>query len=251
MRVTTRTQLPLHILLVGACLVCAAQADADTITTADGNGADSYVQSTLGGNNAANANFGSSGGVLIKHDTGLPGNNRMGYMRFDISSVTDPIVGVSLDLSFLSFNANAGANPSTYNIYGLVDGHAGEAWGELAITWNNAPGNNTGSAAGVTAGATFLDASDLFFPASVGTVLSFSSSAMLNFVQNDTDGLVTFIMTRRQRNFRTEAFASKESVSPAPTLNITTQSADPIPEPGTFVLFGVAAYVVRRRSKAS
>lgn len=209
---------------------------AATITTDLGNGADAYVRSSLGGNNAANTNYGSSGSVLVKHDTGLPGNNRKGYLRFDLGSVSEPIGDARLELAYAERSGDPFAEPSTYNVFGLIDGHAGENWDEFGITWNNAPGNNIGSAGGLLAGeTTLLGSFDLSLSGvSIGDAVSFSSSVFVDFLQSDTNDLITLIITRQQRNFSVEGFASKENLSlAAPFLELT-----PVPIPPTVLLFG-------------
>lgn len=222
------------------CMISTGFAATVSITTADGNGADTFIQSTLAGNNAANQNFGSSDSVLIKNDTGLPGNNRKGYLRFDLSSIADSISDGELVLTYLGTNTDPAANPSNYNVYGLLDGHSAENWDENLITWNNAPGNNTGSTGGFSAAdTTLLGTFSLDVLGAVpGDEVFFSSSALLTFLLADTDGLATILLTRQQQNFSVEAFASKENTSwSAPTLNL---DLNPVPVPAAVWLFGTA-----------
>jgi len=108
-------KLPFLIAATVLLLVTSTEGFAVSVTTADGNGADTYIQSSLS-NNAANQNFGSSTDVLIKHDAAIPGNNRKGYLRFDLSSVTDSITGATLELTFSAISTDPtypNANPST------------------------------------------------------------------------------------------------------------------------------------------
>ena len=70
----------------------------------------------------------------------------------------------------------------------------------------------------------------------------FASDELVSFLQNDTDGLVTLMLTRQQRNFSIESFASKESALwSAPTLAVT------VPEPATIAILGLSTLILRKR----
>lgn len=66
----------------------------------------------------------------------------------------------------------------------------------------------------------------------IGTHLTFSSVALLNFAQADTNGLLTLAITRPIIDSLTLGFASWEHATlDAPTPHITT-----VPEPGTWLM---------------
>jgi hypothetical protein len=197
-----------------------------TITTGVGNGADTFVTYDAGCDVYCDENYGWWETIAIKHDSGTGLLQRKAYLRFDIDSVADPIEGVRLELVYVS-HQYCSASPSTYNVYGLNDGHVGESWGESTITWNNAPANDN-SGDGVLPGqASLLGTFSVNFSTmSPSGVVLFSSSAFLDFVQSDTNGLITLIVTRQQRNLCNEHFASKENATfAAPTLDITIAAA--------------------------
>jgi len=231
--------------LVGSiCVFSHSVAIGALISTSDGDGADAFVWYAQ-----PNSNYGTEEIVAIKADSGGLLNSRKGYLRFDVSSIADPIDIVALSLVYTGTNAaNAPADPSTYNIYGLTDGGAGETWGESTITWNNAPANVASSANGVDlALASFLGSFDINQPVNPDDVFGLSSSDLTAFVQADTDGLVTLIITRAQTNFSIEYFASRESNSySAPLLDITTSDSNgnpmPIPSGIALLLVGIVGW---------
>lgn len=89
--------------------------------------ADSYVQ---GGTSAA-LNFGTNTTLLVKEDTSI-NVERKAYLRWDLSSVTGPILQARVRLLPLSVGTNGLEHGIT-----LVNSNT---WDEAAITWNNQPG---------------------------------------------------------------------------------------------------------------
>lgn len=164
------------------------------ITTARGNGADSYVDGK-----SANANNGTASSLIAKGST-----DRKSYFRFDISGIQKPLKFASLEMTLTA------AKERTPAFYGLNDGstagggHLGENWGETAITWNNAPGHTniyavvegTGTANGGE--CRFLQSVEYYTTisatANVARVV-LSGDTLLDFLNDDTDGLVTFVVT--------------------------------------------------------
>lgn len=197
-----------------------------SITTSDGNGADAHIWVA-----APNSNYGVGEAIGVKNDTAFPGNNRKGFLKFDYSFGSALITDAVLELVYSGTNApDTPANPSTYHIYGLNNGHAGENWADNSITWNNAPGHNTGSAGVLASETTYLGNFNINFSITqVGDTISFATQELTDFLNTDTDGLVTFIITRGQRNFSIEYFASKENTNgwAAPTLNINQVPLSP------------------------
>jgi len=67
------------------------------------------------------------------------------YMRFDLSGLFfSPAIlsGGCLEFAVEDLNLNSVGFPATVDVYGLVDGHPGENWGETVIQWPTAPGND-------------------------------------------------------------------------------------------------------------
>ena len=229
------------------------------ITTADGNGADSYVEYRSDQTSAANANYGTSTTVQTKNAGPNPEGNsypvgaelsRKTYLRFDLNSLgEEEFQAVLLKMSV----TGADGTNNTFNVYGLNESEGADGWGETAITWNNAPANDDSLGAVDLAQATFLGD---FEGAVAGTTLTFGSQELHDFIAADTDKLVTLIITRANNdpNFASasHSFYSKEAgdLALAPTLAFVTPL--PVPEPSTLVLLGMGvvgllSLAVRRR----
>ena len=179
------------------------------ITTAHGNGADASV---IGENNGSQNNNYGSDTVLTAQDY-TAASSWLTVLRFDISDSPDVISGSMLDLTrFSTFNTG------NYRIHGLNDGENADNWGESTITYMNAPGLTF---AGVGRDDVDLTKAPLLGMGSAATVSqSFSGAALDAFLNADTDGLVTFILTP-DANGNGIQWASKENGAlAAPTLRI-------------------------------
>lgn len=219
------------------------------LTTADGNGADSFVQFYSALSDRANYNMGARTSMETKNGvTGTSELYRKAYVRFDVSDVD---LSELTDAAFEMSVAVVGSATQTFNLYGLNDGNAGENWIEgtntsfaLAtggsITWNNAPGNAAGNAVDPT--STVLLGN--FTGGAIKSKVGISGDTLLDFLQSDSDGSVTFVITRdTQAGYADLAhcFYSKENLAGeggvsdpiyAPTLRLETA----VPEPSTVVL---------------
>ncbi|MBI1367557.1 MAG: DNRLRE domain-containing protein [Planctomycetes bacterium] len=228
------------VVIAIAFAAAAASAPADIInvpiTTADGNGADAYVQF---GN--PTTNNGSSTTLLVK-DSGAASTTRKIYTRFDLSSVNvSAILNAQLSLVVTSHDAG-GSTLQTIpvELWGLIDSASGQNWVEGnggtdnspagEITWNNAPANNTGGN-GLTANAVQLASFNIGTGVAVGATVNVSSAALVNFLRADTDGLVTLILRRNAGNSANNlGFASKENTTfAAPTLTLTIPAPAALP----------------------
>ena len=162
--------------------------------------ADAYGQG-----NQENNNFNNS--VLrIKRESVPTGNtnqnNRKSWMRFNTAASRyvpgTPVVGAELGLTFVD-NGIGGSTAGTtwsFDVYGLNDGDTGESWDETTLTWNNAPGNDTGSNRDMDgARMTYLGS---FEVQDRGTGLQrFSSPQLDAFIAADTDNQLTIGIARR------------------------------------------------------
>ena len=242
------------VALSGAQIFWSAFAIAVTVTTADGTGADAWVQE----NATSSTNKGNTLGTRTVPTT--PARHDIIFVRFDLTGIdllTEDVVTAALEFVWAT-----GSNDQMGGLsgYGLGDGVAGEtSWNEATLSYSTAPGvfpdspdgnlsnadteTANGESAlqiydlispdGSTSEVTLLDANIVGAPGE-GAIESFSSSLLVDFLIADTNGVVTFLVVREINNtFKQAEFESKETASVAsqfPKLLIT------LPEPGTLAL---------------
>lgn len=223
----------------------------------------------------SNKNFGGelSIAAVYNSNTAL---DRKSYLRFDLSSITQPTI-TSASLSLVLIDAIPSAS-LVFNVYGLKDGDPGDldpgpgaGWVEgvgtvsppvnsPGITWNNAPANvrydfdNTPPGQYIPPGngvdpsrTTSLGTFSL--PTLTGGVLAskadtagqtveFSSQALIDFLQADTNNLATLIITRQtltSPSIVTGSFASKEN----PSFGPPQLNGEAVPEPSSIGLIAM------------
>lgn len=175
---------------------------------------------------------------------------RIAYIQFDLSgqdgTFSDAVLSVSV-----SNNNNAA---TVYDVYGLNDLVTGEAWDESTLTYNNAPGNGGFP---VITDSSLLDSFTLSSSTtSVGDTINLSASAITDYLNADTNGIVSFIIVRNATNGINGEGSALHSTEGnallAPSLEFTVTST--IPEPSTVVMLSglglvMAGLVIRRRRK--
>lgn len=165
-----------------------------------------------------------------------------GYMAFDISAITGDVLSATLE-----YHESWRQVLQSVSIYGLNDG-PGDLWSETGITWNNAPGNNTANNGDVLPGETTpILLAQLQFDAS-GAAHQVSNQALIDFLNADTNGIVTFIFVRADGSGGTHQIGGRlDNPDPAdwrPTLEITF-----VPEPASLVLAGMGSLIMLRRRR--
>lgn len=195
--------------------------------------------------NTPDTNYGSAASIYsyYRNITGQP--YYKSWIKLDATSLPTLTSG-NTTLSLTASNANAGYTIDFY----LLSGVDSSTWAENTITWNNAPGNNTGGA-GFTGGANAT---------LIGSFTTFT------FVLNTTYGLSitgageTALLSALNTGSRTATIAFQRTGSGTLVNNFHSTEAttssyrptlDAIPEPSTFALLGVglAAVACFRRRK--
>jgi len=115
-----------------------------TLTTADAGGADASVSADM-----PDTTFGTQDSVWAGNAGGVVTTTNKAYFRFDLSSLPAyAFMTIDFKLTVLGSQGVSGSTFFNGNTF-LLASESSDVWDESAITWNNAPQNNT-------AGTTFL-----------------------------------------------------------------------------------------------
>ncbi len=234
----------LTIGLVGSVLlfVSAGIALADTVMLSATADASVYKwRNTVGeGYGAADYSYGYDDILKIRWH-GLADSHKA-YIKFtlpaDFGTATSATVKITL----------AGSSPGgyDYDIYGLKDNSSGQDWAEgtgnhsgdpasVALTWNNAPANNVSDGHQFTSDATsVLATGSISSSMGASDYMSFSSQALTDFINTDTDKVITFMISGHTDTTADPNFASRENTTyDGPILELTYT---PVPEPASIVI---------------
>ena len=165
-------------------------------------------------------------------------NAKKTWLKFDLSTIVGTATSATLELTKVS--STAGADPVL--VAALLDGDAGEGWGETTLTWNNAPGNVDDIGFNYTTlptpgNMTYLGAFWDAIAEGPGTLISYSDG-LLDVVNNDTDDSLTLAFAKRGYYLGGFSFASLSNTTyGVPTLVLTGVTF--VPEPSTFTLLGI------------
>lgn len=198
--------------------------------------ADTHV--ALGGT-AADTAYGANTSFIIANDggsLGVPKNNdRFAFIRFDLSSFNG-----SFSVDQVSLNLEKISGPAANVIvYAIADLGADELFDEATYTFNTSAYATTASSSGSMTNDGGLIKTNLlelgtFSAAADAASISFTSSALVDFLNDDTNGMATFVLWQSTQEKTARVFASREHATLAgPTLTVTA-----IPEPSTFALIG-------------
>jgi hypothetical protein len=229
-----------RVLLAAFVLVALLEvgAQAVTVTTADGSGADTYL--TNDGQMGPDTTHGSDTKIRFCRQL-ADTRSRIGYIRFDLAGVSVP----DMSGSYLTFDASWGkGSEKAVDVYGLIDG-SGENWDESTITYNAAAGLDP-----ATLGNYAVDLTEAILlgtittPAAGTYPIQFSSNPtdlpLGGFLDADTNNLVTFFFIGT--NNETEVAPKEHETLMAPTLTL-------VPEPATLALLGLGSVVLLRRRR--
>ncbi len=192
------------------------------LTTAFGRGKDSYIQTSQ----KNHRDFGGDPFFRVKNSTNSPDLIRKGYVAFDLNKFAghkfeDAELVLTIEPSDLGF---ASVVPdSTFDVFGLTD-ESEDTWEENGLSWDHAPAHDFNSKekhlplAGKTR---LLGRFEIAQGVSRGT-RSIRGEALRDFLNADTNGIVTFIICREtdetQSSGLVHAFATKENGKNTPPL---------------------------------
>jgi hypothetical protein len=152
--------------------------------------------------------------------------NYKSWLQFDLNAIyaANPDMKGHIKSAILTLAGTADNTlPKTYIVNGLNDAAGMENWNPASLTWNNAPGNNIADS--------YLDPSVTTANLYTGTIEpgdgvtdSQTSDALVSFLNTDSDGLVTFIMTP---GLTTYFYNSGSIHPPTLTLMVNTPTAFP------------------------
>lgn len=192
------------------------------LSTAFGRGKDSYIQSST----KPQRDFGGDPFFRVKFTSIQKDLNRKGYIAFDLSKFTgqkftDAELMLTIEPSDLGF---ASLVPdSTFDVFGLLD-ESEDDWSETGLNWQHAPAHDPSSETlhlPVMAKVKLLGRFDIPQGINRGT-RTLRSEALRDFLNNDTNGIVTFILCRETdetgRSGLVHAFATKENSTRTPPL---------------------------------
>ncbi len=230
------------------------------ISTRDGNGADGWISNDAQSSSYYSNTVHNTTGMQARYNGG-GSRFRSTFIRFDISSVTDPF-GADTVMRLGQTFTEGGAK--TMHVYGLVDGDAGEMWDPATLCYDNAPGfvtptqgNNLGwyaiDSRLVLLGTFVIPAAPAGTSSSGATLTpprpiwtNATTLPLANFLNADTNGVVTLVLINEagtSSNNSENRFASEEdaAVWAAPTL---------VPEPASLALLGLGSiFTLRRRHR--
>jgi hypothetical protein len=194
------------------------------ISTATGKGKDCYVQPLYPSPNS------SAILLLVKNAIDRAQDyNRKAYIGLDLSGLEkgEKITAAQLSFTFVPTGMGFGSElpDATFAVYGLRD-ESLDDWDSKTLRWHNAPANKPGGAAldgdkVVRLGSFVIAQGEL-----TGT-RSISGDALVDFLNSDTNGTVTFILVREtaekgDRANLVHGFAGKNHPTlPPPTLKLT------------------------------
>lgn len=179
-----------------------------------------------------------NGDEMDVRDNDASGSGKNAYIKFDLGSIAaGDITAATLHLTCSDNNAANGFSVAGYN-----DGGAYEAWDEDGIGADKPSFNKYVGVSDVDNSLTDAELiEEVSGSPSAGDLYSID---VLSFVQNDTDGQLTFIL--RSGNYSQMGFAARDNtVYAGPQLELEV-----IPEPASLAVLGLGGLALIRRRLA-
>ncbi len=159
--------------------------------------ADTYLQRGNG------TSFGNQTEIFVKGNAGVDSFERFGLVRFNLTNVALPISSVALEMDATDVGGNF-----TFRLFGVKEAVSDENFNEANLTWLNSALTD-GSDDGFF--NTKVEVLGDFTLSSSDTAVSITSAAMQNFINADTNGRLTFLISRLSFSNTPSKFASKEN----------------------------------------
>lgn len=195
------------------------------ITTAWGQGKDTYIQTTFPRDHTSDTL------LLIKNVREEDSKyQRKAYLGFDLSSLKgQKIAEAQLKLAFEPTNMGFASRvpDARFAVYGVID-ESLDDWSEETIRWENAPGNGPGGG-DVDLNEVVLLGHFTVEQSVQRGIRTVSDSAIVEFLNRDTNGMATILVVRETvyggRTSLVHGFANRHHPSaPPPTLKLTLVS---------------------------
>lgn len=196
--------------------------------TVDGMAA--QADTSVRGGEMSGRNFGSLDILRVRTTQNAIGARKT-YLRFDLSKAQPPAARARAAALNLTLAPAEGSSPAdktwTFQVYGLKDGGAGEAWEERSTNWNNAPALEGPTGNLLTDQTQLLGTFTLTGKGTPGQTVNFAAPALLQFLQADTNSRATLIISRVEAGDTTadsvvHIFASREHKTLAgPSLTLS------------------------------
>jgi hypothetical protein len=177
-------------------------------------------------------------------------NDRVTFIRFDGAAITGPVSSASLSVVVSAFSSPTNM---TLQLFGIPDGAANENFNATTLTFANSgytdqsADNNVNDA--LFQGGTPLATAALLATDPVGTVLTFSSPDLVNFLNANTVANLPVAFALTTSTIADSVFLSVASVDNATAASRPALNFELVPEPASWALAGLAslAALVRRR----
>jgi hypothetical protein len=192
-----------------------------SISTAFGRGKDAYTR-----RGDAHGPTGAHPLLMVKHSdlAASRTNERRAFLTFDVSQIATHNVSEAqlvLDPEPSGLGFSALVPDSRFSVYGITD-ESLDAWDEKEVRWESTPGCRD---AGPVASQTRKLAEFWIPRGGSGEPLTVRGDALAEFLRQDTNGLVTFLIVREtgesDPSGLVHAFASKEHpTARPPTLRV-------------------------------
>lgn len=181
--------LLLSITLITLALSGSVQAGSAEVTAGQGKATDGRTPDSV------------IGETRIATRSGTFPDAKKSWLQFDLTALYAANPGLQGNLTnakLIFYGAKAETSNKTYAVSGLNDAANLESWSASALTWNNAPGNDTASGSGLNGSVTTPLYTGTVLPPCLDTLTETPEAdraALTAFLNTDTDGQVTFIFT--------------------------------------------------------